>query len=273
MLPYLRVFWRIFFDFRGYRPQSVTPLSVGRWLSQFSPPYRSQLYLLLDHVVYYSEKATIQTLVSLNRRILDRLNSDCIGLDRTVYVAVDTAGSSSHVMLNLLRDAENLERKGASLVDSRDAYRLEELTSDIASGAIIYVDDFSGTGKQFRRARDWAAQFIVGAFSEFFLVPVICEEAHQRIAESGVVPVTSLTHTIQQRPLHRESEILSDDCKRNIVDLCAQINPNAGLGFNNLATMVVFYRNAPNTMPLVFRGSLGQSPYRGVFPRSDDLPF
>lgn len=264
---------KILFYFRGYRPQPVTLLSVWRWLRQFPVSSRLRLYLLLDYMIYISERATIQSLVSLNRGMLSRLRSDGVGLDRTIYVAVDAAGSSSHVMLNLLRDAENLERKGAKLVDSRDAYRLTELTSEIRAGAIIYVDDFAGTGKQFRRNRDWTVQFIAGAFSEFFLAPVICEEAYQRIEESGVVPVSSFKHTIDQRPLHRQCEVLADDWKNHVIDLCKEINPNSGLGFGNLATMVVFYRNAPNTMPLVFRGSLKQSPYRGVFPRSDDLSY
>lgn len=224
-------------------------------------------------MIYISEKATIQNLVSLNQNILSRLRSDGIELDRVIYVAIDTAGSSSHVMLNLLRDAENLERRGARLIDSKDRYSLKKLTSTIGSGAIIYVDDFAGTGNQFRRSRDWTAQFIFGTFSEFFLVPVICEEAYQHIEASGVVPISSFRHTIDQRPLHRASNTIADDWKNHIVDICKEINPKSGLGFGNLATMVVFYRNAPNTMPLVFRGNLKQVPYRGIFPRSDDLPF
>jgi hypothetical protein len=273
MLSFLRACWKMLLNFRGYKPQPVTPLSVWRWLSQFPVSSRLQLILLLDHVIYVSEKATIQKLVSLNQDILARLRADDIELDKVIYVAIDVAGSSGHVMLNLLRDAENLERRGARLVDSKDTYFLKELTGTIGSGAIIYVDDFAGTGKQFRRNRDWTAQFILGTFSEFFLAPAICEEAYQRIEESGVVPVSSFVHTTDQRPLHRESKILTDDRKSYIIDLCKEINPNAGLGFGNLATMVVFYRNAPNTMPLVFRGSLKQSPYRGIFPRSDDLAF
>ncbi len=275
MLSFLRAFWKILFYFRGYRPQPVTLLSAWRWLSQFPVSHRCQLLLLLDHVIYISEERTVASLVSLNQDILSRLRADDVKLDRVIYVSIDTAGSSSPVMLNRLRDAENLVRRGAKFVDSKDRFSLRDLTGTIGSGAIIYVDDFAGTGKQFHRNHEWAAQFILGTFSEFFIAPVICEEAYQRIEESGVVAVSSCVHTTDQRPLHRESKILSDHWKRHIIDLCKEINPNpkASLGFGNLATMVVFYLNAPNTMPLVFRGSLKQSPYRGIFPRSDDLAF
>jgi hypothetical protein len=273
MLQYLRVIWKIFFYFPDYRHCKTTLFSVLRWLSQFPSFARNYIFLLLDHIIYFSEKTTIKSLVKLNKDILDNLRKDGVGLDKVIYVAFDSAGSSSHVMLNLLRDAENLERKGATLIGSREAELIQEKTSKIGSGAIIYVDDFSGTGKQFTRNRAWSAQFIVGSFSEFFLAPVICEEAYQKIDEVGVFPVASHVHTVAERPLHRDSNVLSNETKNLLVNLCHEIENANGLGFKKLATMVVFYRNSPNTMPLLFRGNLKQQPYKGLFPRSDDLPF
>lgn len=273
MLPSLRAIWKVLFYFRDYRPQPVTLSSLWKWLSQYPSSSRNYLLRLLDVVIYLSEKVTVQNLISLNQDILERLNSDGIGVRRIIYVAIDTAGSSSHVMLNLLRDAENLERKGANFADSRDARTLQDLTNKLEYGAIVYVDDFAGSGDQFYENRQWVAQFIVGTFSEFFLAPVVCEEAFRKIEDSGVVPITSLRHTIGQRPLHESSNIVSDECKKHVVELSKKINPNAGLGYKNLATMVVFYKNSPNTMPLIFRGSLGQVPYKGIFPRANDLPF
>jgi len=269
----LRSIWKILFYFRGYRPQSVSLVSVWRWLSQFPRSSRTPLLLLLDQVTYFSERATVRSLVRLNRTILEKLSADGIGPDKVIYVAFDRAGSSSHTILGLLRDAENLERRGAHLIVSRDAESIQETTSALGSGAIIYVDDFAGSGTQFARNRKWSAQFIAGSFSEFFLAPVICEEAAARMEGIGVVPVADFLHTIVQRPLHPHTSANHGASSEAVVALCRQIAPTAGLGFRNLATMVVFYRNAPNSTPLVLRGSLQQHPYRGIFPRSDDLPY
>lgn len=271
MLRYLRVLWKVLFEFADYKPHPVGVVSVIRWLSQFPKSCRLSLYMLLDHVVYFSERSTSDKLVGLNTNILSRLAQDGVGLDHVIYMAIDSAGSSSHVMLNMLRDRENLEKRGARLIGSREIGVLSDVTTELGQGAIIYVDDFSGTGKQFVRNRKFAAPFVVGAFSEFFLAPVICEEARDRIKETGVLPVAHLWHSRMERPLHRDCRVLATKCKDEITSLCKQMNDNAGLGFGNMATMVVFYRNAPNTMPLVFRGSLGQKPYVGIFPRSDDL--
>jgi hypothetical protein len=102
---------------------------------------------------------------------------------------------------------------------------------------------------------------------------VICEEAFNKIDQVGVSPVTSYMHMITERPLHNDANLISDSIKEKLVGVCHEIEKANGLGFKKLATMVVFYRNSPNTMPLLFRGSLKQRPYGGIFPRSDDLPY
>jgi hypothetical protein len=142
------------------------------------------------------------------------------------------------------------------------------------SGAIVYVVDFAGTGQQFSRGRNWAAHFFVGSFSEFFLAPVICEEAERTISELGAVIVASLKHSIGEKRLHPDNHSLPDRTKQRLVSLSEKIGKRQHrvLGFKQLATMVVLYRSAPNTTPLILLGSRGQSPCTGIFPRSNDLP-
>ncbi len=36
--------------------------------------------------------------------------------------------------------------------------------------------------------------------------------------------------------------------------------------------MVVLYRNAPNSVPALLRGSQNQVPFAGIFPRTTDMP-
>jgi hypothetical protein len=272
MRSFLAALLNIFTKYRGYRPQAVTLRSLWLWLKQFPKSIRPHLLLLLNYIIYISEKETSSILVNLNNHVMEILASDGIEIDSIIYVSIDEAGSSSPVMLNLLRDTAKLERKGAHLVDSKDIIRLNKLTGDIGVGAIIYVDDFAATGNQFSKNRKWVSDYIVGSFSEFFIAPCMCEEAVECIKSIDVFTVPGFVHRKEQRPLHEECNILKNEVKELIVEQCRIISPTAGLGFGNLATMVVMYRNAPNTMPLVFRGSLEQRPYRGIFPRWRDLP-
>jgi hypothetical protein len=44
------------------------------------------------------------------------------------------------------------------------------------------------------------------------------------------------------------------------------------LGFGGLAAMVAMYHNSPDNMPRVIRGSENQETFKGIFPRTTDLP-
>ncbi len=266
---YFLAAWRL----RLYEPRKVTLRGLLRWAHQFPREYRADLVRLAANITFVSKERTAQLLVELNDEVLAALRTDGVSLDQVIYITTDSAASSSGVMLNILRDRANLERRGATFLHSTDGGGIHEKTKKIEYGALIYVDDFAGTGKQFVRSRERAAEFVAGSFSEFFLLPCICEEALTRIKESGVAPRPGFVHQKSERPLLEECNTLPDVRRKQLVELCYRFwgRRKVSLGFDGLATNVVFYRNAPNTTPLLFRGNLGQEPFRGIVPRFDDL--
>lgn len=264
--------WRAARAFPHYRPQPVTTESVWAWLSQFDKADRKVLLRLLSAVIYYSEEETTKTLVQLNDKLFARLAGQGVTPNQIIYVQVHDAGSSSPALLNLLRDEARLERRGCRFLDGRDTLGLHKTTNELGQGAIIYVDDFVATGHQFCTARDFAAEYIVGNFAEFLLLPCICEEAMYELGKRGVEAFKKHIHSKEERPLHPESSLFDDATKRRLLELAARIDAKWGLGYKGLATAVVFYRNTPNTVPLILRGSLKQDPWRGVLPRTTDLP-
>ena len=176
------------------------------------------------------------------------------------------------MMLALLRDAARLERLGCKFIGSREVLNLNRMTNELGEGALIYVDDFLGTGSQFCEERRFMMENVVGNFAEFLLVPCICEEAYKSLSEIGVEVLTERIHTRAERPLHDDSAILLPEAKERLRALCTQIDRNSALGYKGLASMVVIYRNSPNTLPVMFRGSVDQNPVAGIFPRISDLP-
>lgn len=222
-------------------------------------------------MIYLSENETKERLVKFNDLLLRRLANSGIEPNKIIYVQVDEAGSSSPVMLNMLKEAARLERKRCRFVDSRDVLGLNKAANELGEGAIIYVDDFAGTGDQFCRSRDFVAQYIVGSFSEFLLLPVICEEAIYQLGKRGIEAVGQV-HSKVERPLHENSYVLDFETKNRLTDICFAIDRKGGLGDRRLATTVVFYRNVPNSVPALLRGNVGQEPYVGVLPRTQDLP-
>ena len=243
-----------------------------RWLKPYKRSERAALLKLLDTVLYLTEEQTRDILVALNNSLLARLNGSGIKPADVIYVQVHDAGSSSPVMLNILKDYSHLEKLGCHLVDSKDAVAFANLFRQIDEGAVVYVDDFAGTGNQFCGVRDFLAPLIPTTFVEFVIMPAMCEEAFGRLSTRGIEPYTRYVHSKGDRPLLDTNTIVDDDARTLLKALCAHVVPPFGLGYEGIASNIVLYRNAPNTIPAVLRGSRGQAPYPGLFPRSDDFP-
>ncbi|HET8889593.1 MAG TPA: hypothetical protein VFQ41_11870 [Candidatus Angelobacter sp.] len=258
--------------FRDYRHQPVTLSTVKKWLTQFDRDAWAGLRTLLRNVVYFSERDTRNTLSRLNRDLILRLQQDGVKTKQIIYVQVADAGSSSPMMLGMLRDIDRLDSLGCTLLDSKDVRGLTESTDRLQEGAIVYVDDFAGSGRQFCESRDFVAEYVVGNFVEYFLAPSVCEEAVVNLKERGIEPKVGMVHRKRDRILHPESAICSPRTKQSLVELCSRIDRKHGLGFRGMATMVVFYRNTPNSSPVILRGNKRQIPFRGLVPRADDLP-
>jgi hypothetical protein len=176
--------WRAIVKFRGYEPQPVTRDSFKRWLNQFDNQDRQLVLSLLDSIVYMDEEQVTRALLELNRSLIQHLGGYGIPPERIIYVQTDDAGSSSTVVLNLLRNRAGLEKRGCKLVDSNNVKGLNDLTNQLGEGAIVYVDDFVGTGDQLAKVRNFIGAYIFGSFSEFVLAPSICEEGCISLGES-----------------------------------------------------------------------------------------
>jgi hypothetical protein len=267
---YYRV--RAMLRFHGYLPQPVTWKSFRRWIRQFNPDDRKHVSRLLNDIIYLSEAAVKRLLVEQNDALMRRLANAGLPPEKLIYVQVHEAGSSSPVMLNLLRDAVGLEQRGCRFLDANDTLGLNRLTNELEDGALIYVDDFVGTGTQLCEARDFAASHVAGTFSEFLLVPCICEEGIYPLAKRGIEAFAGHVHSKSERPLHENSSLLDRKVKRRLIEVCERIDQNMGLGSQSSAAMVVLYRNAPDNIPILFRGNERQTPFVGIFPRTTDLP-
>lgn len=259
--------------FRDYQPQHVSMASVDRWVKQLKTKEDQKLaWMLLDKIIYISEAETKKILVHHNNVLMENLRKAGLPSNKLIYVSTDDAGSSSPMMLGMLRNAALLEQQSCKFLDGRDAMGINKMTAKLQEGAIIYIDDFVGSGKQLERARSSLLQAVVGNFSEFLLVPSICEEGFVKLNQLGVTVHTDRIHSKAERPLHQQSHFMQEKQRDRLIEICKEIRPNASLGFENLASMVVLYRNVPNSIPAILRGSDKQEPFYGLFPRCKDLP-
>jgi hypothetical protein len=259
--------------FHDYNPQRVSMASASRWMKQFTDKKDLKLACsLLENVIYFSEHNTKKILLQQNAALMADLQKVGLTTKKLIYLQTDDAGSSSPMMLGMLRNAAGLEQLGCKLLDGRDAMGINDATRKREQGAIVYIDDFVGTGDQFEKARNFAQESVVGTFSEFLLVPSICEEGYAKLTRMGVTVYSGHIHSKAERPMHANSHLMDAEGRERLTELSKEVRKAQPLGYEGMATMVVLYRNSPNSIPAILRGSDRQTPFYGLFPRYKDLP-
>ena len=169
-------------------------------------------------------------------------------------------------MCKLLRDQGGLS--GSKFVHATSGSEISKATRSLRTGAIVYVDDFAVTGTQLKTARNDVREFIDGTFSEFFLLPCICEEAMDVVKAEGVVAIYERYHTKSERPLLPESNFLEAAARERLVEHSNNTwGTTSSLGFEMLATNVILSHGAPDSTPMIFRGDKGQQQWFGITPR------
>ncbi len=259
------------YKFRGYEPQPVTPTTLIRWLRQFDRADRLAALSLLDNVIFYNKNRITQVLVNQNQALLSRLETEGVPFENVIYVHIDDPGSSSSLMINLLRNKANLERRNWNIMDSSNP-ELTKLIARLKQVAIVYVDDFLGSGVQFCAARMLVADRFPTALPEFLLAPCVCEEAYAKLSKLDVQVFADHIHSKAERSLHPNGYILEASSKARLQKISTDIDAMQGMGFGGLAAMVAMYHNTPDNVPRILRGNEGQDRFRGVLPRTTDLP-
>ena len=216
--------------YHDYGPQPVSVASINKWKKQLNKTDRKLAWKLLQAVIYFSEAETKKILIRQNKALINTLLKAGLSTKKLIYLQTDDAGSSSPVMLGMLRDAARLQQRGCKFVDGRDGLRINNVTKTLEEGAIIYIDDFVGSGDQLIEARSVIMDSVVGHFAEFLLVPSICEEGYKRLTDLGIAVYSGHIHAKAERPLLENSHVLEDDERERLIALCKEIRPNTSLG-------------------------------------------
>ncbi len=145
---------RLLFRLKGYEPQPITPSTLYRWLNQFEAADRSAVLTLLENVTFFNKERVVRSLLDQNAALHEKLSIEGINPDHIIYVHIDEPGSSNSIMINLLRNRANLQRLDCRFVDASNPAKVLEWIVKLKQVAVVYVDDFLGSGDQFCTARD-----------------------------------------------------------------------------------------------------------------------
>ena len=253
--------------FAGYR-QSVTEQRIDRWLNQFKENDRDLAARILDCVDFI----TYEQMTNAFRSILKSLNgwhideSHRSGKWRFVAFSL-SAGESGDTMLHRFRLANKLNGKQYSDLFIHKSELLRENLGP--EDTVVFVDDFSGTGKQVSEA--WAdniEELLPGNPNIFLVLVAASVSARKKIEKVTRLMVNSYIE------LADKDNIFSSECKHftladknTILVYCEKADKRRPKGFGDCGFVIAFAHNCPNNSIPVLHAH--HSKWEGLFRRYD----
>lgn len=259
--------------FGSYQPQAVNDTRLRLWLRQFQPFHYDVGLRIVEAVDFYASDRLHILLKDLHKDIRTQLASEGFRkLEDFVFVPVGETGESGQEILTRYRNINKIDRTNARLAQ---VVELQQLLFDLASAnrsaALVFLDDFVGTGKKVTDFwNDVLSQHISPSQSMYLGVAVACRQGLEKIqAETPlrVIPV----HIVQPRYFLDTTNRFTAVEKALITEYCERVG-NPSLGVGKLGLMLAFVHGCPNNVLSILRGSKRQRQWKGILPRYEDLP-
>ncbi len=259
--------------FGSYQPQAVNDTRLRLWLRQFQPSDYEVGLRIVETVDFYASDRVHSLLKELHKDIRTQLATEGFRkLEDIVFVPVGETGESGQEILTRYRNVNRIDKTNARLAQ---VVELQQLLYDLVSAnrtaALVFLDDFVGTGKKVTDFwNDVLSQHISPNQSMYLGVAVACRQGVEKIhAETPlrVIPV----HIVQSRYFLETTNRFTAIEKALIAEYCEQVG-NPSLGVGKLGLMLAFVHGCPNNVLSILRGSKRQRQWKGILPRYEDLP-
>lgn len=263
---------RISARFRDYKPRRITPLIAFRFLAQFPRRERKIVVRLLDHICYIKHSEAVQNVLSEVMQIVNKLVHDGTREELIFVVPASKAGKSSVVMFEEISARIRQMFPSLSFLSDGATTGIRDQIPFRSQSAVIFVDDFVGTGEQFQGSLKAWTEVLEGRDSRFFLVvAAACEEGKRRVEDGGAQVCSTVMHDANERMWAKCRTALSEEAWNQFAVLACELHSKAPFGHKNGGSMIVLERHCPNNVALVLRGTYGQRVWLGLFPRYDQL--
>lgn len=259
--------------FGSYQPQSVDREKLRLWLRQFEPTDYDLILRVLENVEFYDLAWQQNLLRALHRAVRTEANNDGFRkLENLVFVPIGETAESGHEIITRYRNVNRINNTNARLAQVLELPELlYQASKDGKNLALIFLDDFIGTGKNVSDYwKNVLSQYIYPTQPMYVGTLVACSVGLRKVEEETplrVIPV----HIVQPRHLLNDTDRFTPAEKYRIRAYCDRVG-NPPLGIGDLGVMVAFAHGCPNNTLSIIRGSKRQDHWRGILPRYGDLP-
>ncbi|MGH7139233.1 MAG: phosphoribosyltransferase-like protein [Pirellulales bacterium] len=247
----------------------VSSAHIRRWLSQFKQQHWPLALKFAGLIKYYSQ-ATIGGAMPELKKLLDQQppihDADP---DEVFFVPLGRVAESGPNVVSLYRNVNHLHGRQQQFVDLTD---LPHSLYACAKPAVVFFDDFIGTGKQVSDYwRDILSQLVPDYHPLYLGTVAAFKKGIDRVeSETPIKVVTVNCLGPELQLMATGSGRLSTGERKTLRRYCEDWE-NQPHGYGELAAMVSFCQGTPNNAPSIVRGSERQKPQRGLLPGWGDL--
>lgn len=238
-----------------------------KWIMQIPKDRRDIVKTLILNMSYYSNETANKWLKNLHN---DLLMCDNVTDDNTIYVFIKSNDGLSNSSNDYWTNYKAINRINKNLcVENMNA--ITEYQWGFIDN-IVFIDDFSGTGKSFikelkRNPKRYSGKRV------FFIALNIMQFAIDNIndfASKHKIEIVFLISDIQKKAFERKLFSNESKIKKDIEAMSEKfkIPKHEILGFEESESLVAFYNNTPNNTLGFIRYDTDS--YCSIFPRRDD---
>lgn len=242
------------------------------WLEQIPEKNRSTVLTLIKNIEYYSHKNTNKWLKILHQRLIE--SNPSITDENTIYVFI----KSKYGKTNSSNDYWT-EYKGINKLNSNtcitDMDTIDDKSWEYIDN-IVFIDDFSGSGKSFKDELKKCPNRYKGKNVFFITINTMLsaiEKINNYCKEQGI-NIVLLSAFNQEKTFKRNLFEDNSKAKSEIKKISENfaIPEKEIFGFQKGEALVVFYNNTPNNTLGIVR--YDTNVYSSLFPRKNEkIPF
>lgn len=255
--------------FADYEPRAPNVPNIIAWLKQFNAQHRALALKLATRVRYYGT-ADFNALMPPALAVL-KVQLDAIGADlkQVIFTPLGAVNESGHDVSRRFRNANRLSSRQRQF---KDLVTLREGIYEIDDPVVVFMDDFVGTGKQIADAwNEVLCQIVPDYIPIYLLVAAAFKRGADHIEDTTPIKVLCVHSLGGRDQLHESANKHFNAGEKTTIQHYCDDAGNQPLGFGELGALVSFSHDTPNNTISVIRGSEGQTPWRGLLPRWEDL--
>ncbi|MEG2012869.1 MAG: hypothetical protein RR063_06650 [Anaerovoracaceae bacterium] len=256
----------------GFEIDARTKIALDKfdiWLSQIPDEYKELSLVLIQNLEYYPRNLTNKLLTELHNKLL---KLPTVSDANTIYAYIkskDGKTNSSDEYWTMYKLLNDVNREFCyENINAIEAWQWEYVEN------IVFIDDFSGTGKSFIKELQKCEKRYCGK-NIYFITICIMEDAIQKIknySHEKNLSICPIYYYMQKKTFTRNLFENNIDAKKMLHDLTMYLKipeRESPLGFDESESLVAFHNNTPNnTLPVI---RYDTEEYTSLFPRKHEI--